>query len=222
MKIVKLQYPVENIFSLNLLKSFSGIKLIEVLDIYHYNRLNFSILERITFKESDVDFKKIINEVMQPDTFHIIEKDGNVVLCLMTMKRNKGFWPKIISGNWVINPPIIIDEKFLKITIITRDKFEEVYKKWSQLIDKIEVVAIQNVPEEFDLQKQQILRHSQPYPRFPLKQFEIATYATRNGYYTSPKKISAEEIASHFSISISAVNEHLRKAEKTVMHYFFS
>ena len=61
-----------------------------------------------------------------------------------------------------------------------------------------------------------------PFPNFPVKQHEIALYATRNGYYDTPRKIGAKELATHFNISISAVNEHLRKAEKTTMHYFFS
>ncbi|MGC9781306.1 MAG: helix-turn-helix domain-containing protein [Candidatus Heimdallarchaeota archaeon] len=143
----------------------------------------------------------------------------------MTLKRESGFWPKIISGSWVICPPIIIDEEFIKISIIIKDKFEDIYKKWSKIIDKIEVISINNlhnVPEQLDLQTRQVLRNTHPYPYFPIKQHEIALFATRKGYYKSPKKISAEELAAHFNISISAVNEHLRKAEKTAMHYLFS
>jgi len=224
MKIVKMQYSVDNLLSLKLLHSFSEIKFIEVLDIFHYNRLNFYTLKRITFKNSYIDYRKIINEVFQPSSFQILEMNKNIILCIMTLKRDNGFWPKILSGSWVISPPIIIDEEFITISIIVKDNFKDIYKKWSKIIDKINILSIKTIkdnPDDLDLKTRQILRNTQPYPYFPAKQHEISSYATRKGYYNFPRKISAEELAKHFNISVTAINEHLRKAERTSMHYFF-
>jgi predicted DNA binding protein len=59
-------------------------------------------------------------------------------------------------------------------------------------------------------------------PNFTTRQREIAQYATRNGYLETPKRITAQEIAKHFGISVSAMNEHLRKVEGIALRYFFS
>lgn len=225
MQLVKIQYSVKNLISLNLLSSFSLIRLIEVLEIYHYNRLYFYTLKRITFKKKHENYKDIIFKVFQPNTVQILEEKGEEVLCIMTLKRDQGFWPKIISGSWVISPPIIIDENSIKISILVKDNFDEIYQKWSKIIDKIKIIAInqiENIPGENDIRNRQIIRTAQPFPHFPSRQYEIALFATRNGYYETPKKVSARAIAENFGISISAVNEHLRKAERITMNYFFS
>ena len=42
-----------------------------------------------------------------------------------------------------------------------------------------------------------------PFPTFTDRQREIATYSVRNGFYHSPKKISAQRIADKMQISVS-------------------
>jgi predicted DNA binding protein len=60
-----------------------------------------------------------------------------------------------------------------------------------------------------------------PFPNFTPKQEEIVKFAAKNGYFTTPKKISAKKIALKFEISESAVNKHLRNATNLAMDYFF-
>ena len=60
-----------------------------------------------------------------------------------------------------------------------------------------------------------------PYPKFTKRQIDIATYAARRGYFKIPKKISGKEIADHFKISETAVNNHLKRARNVAMEYFF-
>ncbi len=225
MQIVKIKYSTENLISLKLLNFLPSIHHIEVLEIFHYHRMRFFILERITFKDNVTDFEKIIHEVYQPQLLQILERKGNEVICVMKLRKEHGFWPKRISGNWTIIPPIIIDEKYVRETLLIRDNFDEIFKTYSKLLKGMEIIAInkvENIHDRPDLHSNQILKNFQPLPHFPQKQHEVALYATRHGYYHSPKKIKAEVIAKKFNISISAVNEHLRKAERTAMRYFFS
>ena len=226
MQIVKIKYPTENIISLKLVhSSLSSIQYIEVLEIYKYHRMRFFILEKITFKDNFTDIEKTINDIFHPKFFQILERKGNEILCIMRLHRDNGFWPKIISGNWTIIPPIIIDEKYVKETLLIRENFDEVLKNYSKFLKDLEIIAIskiENILNLPDIQTHQIFRNIQPFPHFTQRQHEIALYATRHGYYESPKKIKAEALAAHFNISISALNEHLRKAERTAMRYFFS
>lgn len=225
MQIVRIKYSVEDILSLKLLNSIDPIKLIEVLEIFHYHRFTFLTLERITFEDHITDIEQMIHDIFQPEIVQILERKGKEVLCFLKLHRDKGFWPKSLSGNWTIIPPIIIDKKYVKETLLIRDSFENVYKTYSKYIKNLEIIAINNVEnksELLDLQSQQILQNFQTFPHFSKRQNEIALYATRLGYYESPKKVSAEALAEKFNISISAINEHLRKAEQTAMKYFFS
>ncbi len=225
MQIVRIKYSVEDVLSLKLLGSLSSIKLIEVLETFQYHRFRFFTLNKITFEDNVPDIEKVVYDVFQPAFFQIIERKGNEILCLMKRHKDKGFWPKRISGNWTLIPPIIIDKKYVKETLLVRENFDEIFKNYSKFLKDIEIIAInniQNVSDRPDFQENQILRNVQPYPYFPYKQHEIALYAARHGYYESPKKIKAKKLAEKFDISISAVNEHLRKAERTAMQYFFS
>jgi predicted DNA binding protein len=65
-------------------------------------------------------------------------------------------------------------------------------------------------------------KYATPLPRFTTRQREIATYAFRHGFFETPRKIAAEELAKHFQISVSAINEHLRKIDYLTMKFFFS
>jgi len=58
-------------------------------------------------------------------------------------------------------------------------------------------------------------------PRLTNKQKLIMIFATRNGYFKIPKQISTKRIAEHFQISTSAILNHIQKAERSIMEYFF-
>jgi predicted DNA binding protein len=47
------------------------------------------------------------------------------------------------------------------------------------------------------------------------------TYASRQGYFELPKKISTQQIADHFGISTSTVINHIQKAEKILVKFHF-
>lgn len=64
-------------------------------------------------------------------------------------------------------------------------------------------------------------KYAIPFPSFTSRQKEVASFAAKNGYFRSPKGITAKKIARNFGISITAVNKHLKKAENLAMEYFF-
>lgn len=50
------------------------------------------------------------------------------------------------------------------------------------------------------------------------RQVRILAYAIERGHYDTPRRVSVEEIAEHFGVARSTVDEHLRKAERGVLH----
>ena len=51
------------------------------------------------------------------------------------------------------------------------------------------------------------------------KQFEALTNAYKSGYYEIPRKITAEKLANEMNIHRRTYEEHLRKAENSIMDY---
>jgi predicted DNA binding protein len=143
----------------------------------------------------------------------------------MKHRNDRGFWPSFMSDAWTIIPPIILDAQYVKETLLIKGSFEEIFKEHSKIIRNLEIVAInevQTISDRSDFSGTSIVLNRYPHPHFSERQQEIALYAARHGYYEFPKIISAEALADKFNISISALNEHLRKVERTAMLYFFS
>lgn len=52
------------------------------------------------------------------------------------------------------------------------------------------------------------------------RQLDILRRAIDQGYYNSPRRVQLEALARSFGISRSTLDEHLRKAERTLLHAF--
>jgi predicted DNA binding protein len=200
---------------------------IEMLEIYQYDRTNFFSMQKLVLKvPPGPDLEQQIKDTFQPQVFQLLEQKGNEVLCVMKQRNDLGFWPLLMSENWAIVPPISVDEEAITITIITReDNLTGFFDNIQSQVRKFEVLGIADAQHALE-------RFGTALPRFTTRQREVATYAVRHGFFESPKKassqdkkkekISSQDIANHFGISVSAVNEHLRKVEAVVMRYFFS
>jgi predicted DNA binding protein len=139
----------------------------------------------------------------------------------MYQSNSSGFFPIIESGPWAFLFPIHASREFILLNIISREDYiPNLYKTLKKFTESYEIIGIKDINELKSVN--QILNQNYlPYPNFTKRQNEVASYAARNGYFKSPKEISAREIAENFNITISAVNNHLRNAENKAMEYFF-
>ncbi|MFX0179534.1 MAG: helix-turn-helix domain-containing protein [Candidatus Hodarchaeota archaeon] len=78
----------------------------------------------------------------------------------------------------------------------------------------MELISVANVDETIGNSMNMI-------PRLTSRQKEIMIFATRNGYFKIPKQISTKRIAEHFQVSPLAILNHIQKAERSIMEYFF-
>ncbi len=62
---------------------------------------------------------------------------------------------------------------------------------------------------------------NQLFGRMTQKQIEALTLACKEGYYTSPRTVTTEELAKRFGTSRPTFEEHLRKAENKVIQVLF-
>ena len=93
----------------------------------------------------------------------------------------------------------------------------------NQYAASYEISAISSIDKSgfFDIDKSFAKRKGMEIKLTP-RQKEVVNWAVKNGYYNSPKKISADEIGEKFGITVSAVNQLLRKVEHSVMNHYFS
>ena len=226
MRVIKIKISSDFLKNIGLADIFKNIKFVEISEIYQFDRLNFFSVQKIIL-QNDVarklkepnQIEQLIIDQFKPQFFQRLEQVGDEIVCLMKQRNDIGFWPLLLSGPWAIIPPISVDADAIVTTIITRKEFiqrkEGLFEILQKFTKSFEILAIN------DLQKA-LERFTHPTPSFTERQREIATFAMRNGFFELPKKISADEIAKKFGISVSAVNDHIRKVEKIVMKYFFS
>jgi predicted DNA binding protein len=225
-RVIKLKISSDFLKNIGLSELFINIKFVEISEIYQFDRMNFFSVQKIILqpetaralnKTDQID--EMIKKQFKVQFYQKLEQTGDEILCIMKQRSDVGFWPLLLSGPWAIIPPITVDSEAIITTIITRKEFIQKKEGLFEILQKytksFEILAIN------DLQKA-LEKFAHPMPSFTERQREIATFAMRNGFFESPKKITANEIAKKFGISVSAVNDHIRKVEKTVMRYFFS
>ncbi|HMF30765.1 MAG TPA: helix-turn-helix domain-containing protein [Candidatus Lokiarchaeia archaeon] len=217
MRILKIKISSDFLAVFGYPDYFTLCSYIEMLEIYQYDRTNFFSMQKLVLKiPPGADLEQQIMATFQPQVFQMLERSGNEVLCVMKQRNDSGFWPLLMSENWAIIPPITVDEEAITLTIITReDNLTRFFDAIQSQVRKFEVLVITDAQHALE-------RFGTALPRFTARQREVATYSVRHGFFAHPKKISSQEIAAQFGISVSAVNEHLRKVEAVVMRYFFS
>ena len=216
MRVLKFKVPSSTIIKLGLPNYSEVVEYIEVLQLYEYDSKNLFALYRIIFKKGRINERdKILKEFFFAKSFQILEKKSNEILCIMKQRNSSGFWPTFLSKSFALIPPLIFDTESVRFSIIAKDdvKFNIVMKQLKRF-KPLQLISIANLDEK-------ITDSINPMPKLTNKQKMIMIYATRNGYFQSPKNISTENIANHFKISTSAVLDHIQKAKKSVMEYFF-
>jgi len=217
MRIVKIKLSSDYFQSFVYPDFFKVCSYIEIQKIFIQSASDFFSIQKIVLKPEYVKTaEQTIRSVFKPVIFQIIEQRGEDVLCIIKEANQTGFHPFLFNSDVAMIPPIEIDPESVKLSFIaSEENLPKIIQNLPAIVKKYEIIAVtdaQSTPETI----------GQAYPGFTARQREIATYAFRNGFFESPKKITAEEIAAKFDISVSAVNDHVRKIEKIVMKYFFS
>jgi hypothetical protein len=224
MKIIRLQIPGNFLIHVGFAKLFEELEFVEILNAFQYDQRHFFALQRIKFNERLTinGLYNKIEEFFKPESFQLLDHRGDEVLCIIDQKRSAGFFPIVDSGPWAFLFPIHVSSKVVLINIISQteyvNKLYEILRKLTQ--DKYNIIGMTDLKniKNSDIGVWQSLI---PFPNFTAKQQEIVKFAAENGYFNTPKKISAEKIAHTFGISESAVNKHLRNATNLAMDYFF-
>ncbi len=216
MRILKIKIPTKTLLELGLPNLFEVVDRIEVLQFYRYDRNNFFAMYQIMFKKEKMgELEKHLRELFYAQSFQILEKKSNEILCIMKQRNTSGFWPALLSDSWALIPPLILDSDAIVFSVLAKED-EQLNTILNQLkmFKSMQLLSVANVDEK-------TASSMNTMPRLTSRQKEILTFATRRGYFEIPKQISTQQVAEHFQVSSSAIINHLQKAEKSIMEYFF-
>ena len=216
MRILKIKIPSKTILDLGLPNYFDIIDLIEILQIFEYDPNNFFAMYKIQFKQDKMDeLDRHLRELFFAQTYKILEKKSNEIFCIMKQRHTSGFWPAILSNSVALVPPVILDADAIIFGVIAKDdeQFNTVMNQL-KIFKSMKILSVANADET-------IANSMNSMPRLTNRQKQIMKFATRNGYFKIPKQISTQKIADHFQVSASAILNHIQKAERSIMEYFF-
>jgi predicted DNA binding protein len=216
MRVLKITFPTKTLETLGLPDFFKLVDFIEVLQIYQYDRNNFFAMFKILFKPGMINvIDQQLNDLFHAQTSQVLETRENEVLCIMKQRNTAGFWPALLSGSWALIPPITIDPAAVIFTVIAKEDAQlNSILNQLKMFKSIKVLSISKVDDMAG-------SSTSAMPRLTNRQREILAFATRHGYFEMPKQVSTQQIADHFNISPSAVINHVQKAEKAIMKFFF-
>jgi hypothetical protein len=222
MKIIRLQIPGNFLKHVGFAHLFEQIEFIEILNAFQYDQNHFFALQRIRFKPNFIkDPDEIIKKQFNPQSFQLLNQTKNEIICIMNQNKTSGFFPIVESGPWAFLFPIHVSQELLLITVISQNEYvNKLFEVLNSFTENYEIKAMTDL-DKLDEVDQTIWRSAIPFPDFTKRQREIAAYAAKEGFFKSPKKITAIQIGTHFRISESAVNRHLKSAKNLAMEYFF-
>ena len=225
MKVIRLQIPGNFLeyIDASFTNLFQNLEFVEILNAFQYDQKNFFTLQKIRFKpDSFQDLNNFVRDQFKPQFFKLLYQSGNEIICIMRQSRSSGFFPIFDSAQgWALLFPIHISQEVLLINIISQtEDINKLFGIISSFTKNYKIIGMTDV-DKLDKFDNTLWRSAIPFPEFTRRQKEIATFAAKNGYYNSPKKITATKLAEHFGISVSAVNKLLKKAENTAMQFFF-
>ena len=222
MKIIRLQIPGNFLEYVGFTDLFQNLEFIEILNAFQYDQNHFFALQRIRFKPNLIkDLDKFIKKKFNPQSFQLLNQTRNEIICIMNQNKTSGFFPISDSGPWAFLFPIHISQEVLLINIISQNEYvNKLFDVINSFTEKFEIVGMTDL-DKIDEVDQTIWRSAIPFPKFTKRQQEVAAYAARKGFFKTPKKISAVQIATHFGISESAVNRLLKNTKNLAMEYFF-
>jgi len=194
---------------------FDLLEKYELLQIHRQDEDQIFATQKVKFKDPKMHPKMLEGEQHGMPYIEVIKEDrGNNEFIFFSkhnwVKETKEFLDKL---DLIIDPPIILDQDRLLVSIITDNKNinEFVYSLDSYYDGKLEILSISNIQ----------LNYENLFLRLTDRQKEIVYYAIQHGYFEIPRRINSKKIANHFKISRSALYEHLRKIERIIYHTIF-
>jgi len=187
----------------------------ELIQIHRQDDNQIFATQKVKFKDSKMNPKMLEGDHGMSFIEVIEEEKANHEFIFFSkhkwVEETKKFRDRL---DLIIDPPIILDQERLLVSIITEsNNIDQFVKSLDQYYDEgLEILSISHIP----------LNYKNLFLKLTDRQKEILYYAIQQGYFEIPRRINSQKIADHFKISRSALYEHLRKIDKIIYHSIFN
>ena len=195
---------------------FDLLEKYELLQIHRQDEDQIFATQKVKFKDPKMNPKMLEGKNYGIPYIEVIKEDrGNNEFIFFSkhnwIKETKQFLDRL---DLIIDPPIILEQDRLLVSIITEsknvDEFINVLDNYYN--GKLEILSISNIHPNYE----------NLFLKLTNRQKEIVYYAIQHGYFEIPRRINSKKIANHFKISRSALYKHLRKIERIIYLTIFS
>ncbi|MHA1270968.1 MAG: helix-turn-helix domain-containing protein [Candidatus Helarchaeota archaeon] len=209
------QIPSEFMEIIGFKNLFKYIKKVEVLHIFRYDNYNLIAIQNFNFNNNyKPDDLLEIKELGIKYIEELAKLDDDYICFVKTQRKNK-FHELISDFDLLLHYPLIFTRNCLKISVISSEyQLRSVINFFNQYVSKENFKILSIMPIKSNI--------NSLYSVLTPKQFEIMKYAVKNGFYEIPREINVNQISKTFNISVSAVHEHIRKAERSIFRTIFN
>ncbi len=212
MKRITLRISKEFVDFIGFKSLFRYVERVELQKIFRFDENTMFAIQEFRFFDEGFTPEKLmgIKEIGIKYIEELSQKDEKTYVCLVKTKKETKFHEILSNFDLLIDFPLTITLDYIEISLIgdesLLEQIESIIPK-----NKFEILKISDITSDFKPINALLTS----------RQLEILSYAISNGFFEIPRGIKSKEIAKTFSISVSAVNELIRKVEKKVFDNYF-
>lgn len=162
------------------------------------------------------DKNKFARELKKNEQVIHFERDHNRIICEIVEEEE--FYEALFDPELYLPEPVIISKghETWRVAAWDRTKLSDLMHELEQWPKRLLDLEMKNIQREnlHDVYFPRIL------PKLPARQKKAFEIAVKNGYYTFPRLMTLEKLASVMGVSAQTYHEHLRKAEAKLLPFF--
>ncbi|GEM_PF-4119877 len=170
-------------------------------------------------------FVKELREQKSVKSVSVVEKAEKKALVYLRSKPDSLLIETVAKTGCVPLEPSLTQDGVDRCAIYVPGE-KELHSLYSTLKDNFEVKLLSKkylktgeTKQAAYIGLQELLQLKTLSSRLSPRQFEVFSYASRKGYFDSPKQIDLEEISSSLGLKPATTSEHLRKAQSKIMPF---
>jgi len=192
---------------LNRLETIKKIKSFEVLHIFRFDSSETAAIFRLEAKDSSLEVEELLRSLLHniKVEYQLLEHDRGGCIYFIKGKlaqpssettNRRGMYPML---------PFAVRDGKVRVTLVGDNEQVKEFLENSRVNYKV----LSLTDAKFSL--------NSPISRLTEKQQEAISLAFRLGYFDTPRKVSADELAQKLGLSSSTLAVHLRRAERRLL-----
>jgi len=160
--------------------------------------------------------RKFIEHLKKNRKVRKFEQNGNHLVT--SIVEEEEFYELLFAAELYHVSPVLIKEGYEEWNVGSFDRkiLEKIIKSIEKWKDKFPEFELKGITKS----KLEEIYFPKIKPKLPEMQKKAFDLALKRGYYTWPRKVDLGDLAREMKISISTLQEHLRKAESKLLPFF--